>query len=64
MANIKPIVTVSLDGKVDVIGKRLGINKTISYIWSKMEEFKIDKTIRFTLCLHMVQKIVRNWSSL
>ena len=43
MANIKPIVTVSLDGKVDVIGKRLGINKTISYIWSKMEEFKIDK---------------------
>ena len=53
MANIKPIVTVSLDGKVDVIGKRLGIketsiltenlDKTISYIWSKMEEFKIDK---------------------
>ena len=26
-----------------------------------MEEFKIDKTIRFTLCLHMAQKIVRNW---
>ena len=43
MANIKPVVTVSLDGKVDVIGKRLGINKTISFIWNKVEDFNIDK---------------------
>lgn len=43
MANIKPIITVNLDGKVDVVGKRLGINKSISYIWNKTEEFKVDK---------------------
>ena len=41
--------------------KTIRINKTISYIWSKWKNLRLIKTIRFTLCLHMVQKIVRNW---
>lgn len=42
MANIKPVITVSEEGKVDVIGKRLGTNKTISFLLKKLEEYQVD----------------------
>ncbi|MCI5773860.1 MAG: DegV family protein [Erysipelotrichaceae bacterium] len=42
LTNIKPIVTVSQEGKVEIAGKRLGINKSISFIKEKMAEFDID----------------------
>ena len=41
MANIKPVITVH-EGTVEVAGKRLGINKTISFLAKKLEEFKPD----------------------
>ena len=43
MANIKPVITVSPQGTVEVIGKRLGVNKTLSFLMKKMEEFDVDK---------------------
>lgn len=42
MASIKPIITVSTEGKVDIVGKRLGVNKTISFLIKKIEEIGID----------------------
>lgn len=43
MANLKPVITVSTEGKVDVIGKRLGINKTVSFVIKKLEELGINE---------------------
>lgn len=47
MTNIKPVITVNQEGKVEVIGKRLGINKTISYILKKLEESQPDLNYPF-----------------
>lgn len=40
MVNIKPIITVDNDGKVQIAGKKIGINKTISFIVDKMISMK------------------------
>lgn len=44
MAKLKPIVSVSLDGKVDLVAKRLGMNKSISYIIDSFMEQKLNAT--------------------
>ena len=43
MANIKPVITVNKEGKVDVIGKGLGINRTLGFLQKKVEEAQIDE---------------------
>lgn len=42
LANIKPIITVPLDGKVSVLGKCLGKNKAINFITKYLEEHELD----------------------
>lgn len=42
MANIKPIITVTEDGHVSVIGKSLGRNKAIMAIQKHLKEMKLD----------------------
>ncbi len=43
LTKIKPIITVNDEGKVEIAGKRLGINKSISYIKEKIDSFTIDQ---------------------
>ena len=43
LANIKPIVTVSPDGEVDVAGKALGFGKAVQSIVEKVKSLKIDR---------------------
>lgn len=43
LTKIKPIITVNDEGKVEIAGKRLGINKPISYIKEKIDSFTIDQ---------------------
>ena len=43
LANIKPVITVSKEGKVDVIAKKRGTAKTIEYIKEKIAEYEIDE---------------------
>ena len=43
LTNIKPIITVTEEGKVDIAGKRLGINKSISFIKEKIDSYTIDE---------------------
>ena len=40
--NIKPVITFSPEGKVELISKQFGINKGIKYIVSKVQKDKID----------------------
>lgn len=42
MANVKPIITVTEDGKVGVIGKCLGRNKAVSYLIKHLQGLKPD----------------------
>lgn len=42
MANIKPIITVTADGKVGILGKCLGKNKAICAIKKQLTEQEID----------------------
>lgn len=42
MANLKPIITVTEEGKVEMIGKCLGRNKAISYLIKHLHGLKID----------------------
>lgn len=42
--NIKPVITFSQDGKVEMLSKQFGINKGISYIAGKVDKSKIDFT--------------------
>ena len=42
LTNIKPIITVSEEGKVEIAGKRLGINKSISFIKEKIDSYTVD----------------------
>lgn len=44
LTNIKPIITVSEEGKVEIAGKRLGINKSISFIKEKIDSYTIDES--------------------
>ena len=39
---IKPVITFSLEGKVELISKQFGINKGINYVISKVNKDKID----------------------
>lgn len=41
-AKLKPIISVSTDGKVEVVAKRIGINKTIDYLVDTVSESKLD----------------------
>lgn len=43
MANIKPIITLTEDGKVGVLGKSLGKNKAICAIRKQLQELSIDE---------------------
>ena len=43
MANLKPIITVSREGTVEVIGKGIGVNRTLSAIQKKIAAFQIDE---------------------
>ena len=42
IANLKPIITVTEEGTLSVIGKCIGRNKAISYIVKAMEEKELD----------------------
>ena len=42
LANIKPIVTVTSEGKVDVIGKKRGTSKAMNFIVDCVKELDID----------------------
>lgn len=42
MANIKPIITLSEDGEVKVLGKTLGRNKAIHHLLQHLAEFEVD----------------------
>lgn len=42
MANIKPIITVTEDGKIGILGKCLGKNKAIMSVIKHLEELGID----------------------
>lgn len=44
MLKIKPVITFSVEGKVEVISKQFGINKGISYVVQKIDKEKIDFT--------------------
>ena len=43
MANLKPIITVSREGTVEVIGKGIGVNRTLSAIQKKIAAFQMDE---------------------
>jgi len=43
LANLKPVITVTPEGEVAVIGKCVGKNKSMSYIVSAMQEYEIDE---------------------
>lgn len=42
MANIKPVITVNSEGKVDVAGKRPGVNRAMLFVLKQLEEYQID----------------------
>ena len=42
LANLKPIITVSEGGTVEVIQKCMGRNKTLSFLMNKIQELDID----------------------
>lgn len=42
LAKIKPIITVSSEGKVEIPAKAMGRNKAVKYLCSKIEEIKPD----------------------
>ncbi len=43
LANIKPIITVTREGTVDVVGKKRGLNKAINHIVDTVKELEIDE---------------------
>ena len=43
LANLKPIITVTLEGEVAVLAKCVGKNKSMSYIVNAMQEYEIDE---------------------
>lgn len=42
MANIKPIITLTEEGGIGILGKCIGRNKAISYIIKRLQEIEID----------------------
>ena len=43
LANLKPIITVTKEGTVAVIGKCVGKNKSMSYILNALQEYELDE---------------------
>ena len=43
MANLKPIITVSREGTVEVVGKGIGVNRTLTAIQKKIAGYQIDE---------------------
>ena len=41
---IKPIITITPEGQVSVLGKCVGKNKSISYILNALGEYEVDET--------------------
>ena len=42
LANLKPVITVSEEGTVEVIQKCMGKNKTLSFLMNKLQEVPVD----------------------
>ena len=42
LANLKPVITVSEEGTVEVVQKCMGRNKTLSFLMNKLQELSID----------------------
>ncbi len=42
LANLKPVITVSEEGKVEVIQKCMGRNKTLGFLMNKIQEINLD----------------------
>ncbi len=47
MANLKPIITVSREGSVEVVGKGIGVNRTLSAIQKKSQPSRLTRIIRY-----------------
>lgn len=68
MANLKPIITVSREGSVEVVGKGIGVNRTLSAIQKKIAAFQIDENYPvYSLfsygeenCVKLEQKMEKN----
>ena len=43
LANIKPIITVTVDGRVEAIGKALGFAKAVQTVVDKVKKFEVDE---------------------
>ncbi|MBQ7288200.1 MAG: DegV family protein [Clostridia bacterium] len=48
LANIKPLITVSVDGEVDAVGKALGFARAVQMIVDKVKKYNIDE--EFPIC--------------
>ena len=48
LANIKPMITVSSEGRVDAVGKALGFGRAIQTLTEKVKSYEIDD--RYPLC--------------
>ncbi|MBQ9993139.1 MAG: DegV family protein, partial [Clostridia bacterium] len=48
LANIKPIVTVTADGRVEAVGKSIGCGRAMQFILDKMGECAVDDS--FPVC--------------
>lgn len=59
LLNIKPVITINAEGKIELVAKQLGINKSISYIASKTDAGKIDRTRPVYLIYTMDDKNAR-----
>ena len=68
MANLKPIITVSREGSVEVVGKGIGVNRTLSAIQKKIAALQIDENYPvYSLfsygeenCVKLEQKMEKN----
>lgn len=68
MANLKPIITVSREGTVEVVGKGIGVNRTLTAIQKKIAGYQIDENYPvYSLfsygeenCVKLEQKMERN----
>lgn len=68
MANLKPIITVSREGTVEVVGKGIGVNRTLTAIQKKIAGYQIDENYPvYSLfsygeenCVKLEQKMEKN----
>ena len=61
LAGIKPVITVDLEGKVSVIGKCVGRNKSMSYILKTLNSLHVNKDFPiygvYTYCMENCEKL-------